>query len=157
MPRRGGFTMVELVLVLILLGILAGVAAPRFFALRGFQSDYYYDDVLSALRYAQRLAVASGCPVEFRITGGNFSLTQRQSCTTGSFSRAVPHPGTGAPGYTGTAPSGLSVVAVPNPVVFDPLGRALDGSLNPSDVNVLVGSRSIDVAAESGFAYDPSS
>ena len=149
--------MVELVVVLILLGILAGVAAPRFFALRGFQSDYYYDDVLSALRYAQRLAVASGCPVEFRLTGSDFALNQRQSCSTGTFNRAVAHPGTGAPGYTGSAPAGLSAVAVPNPVIFDALGRALDAGGNPSDVSVLVGGRSIDVAAESGFAYDPSS
>ena len=143
-------------MVLVLLGILVGIGLPRFFALRGFQSDFFFDDFVSALRYGQRLAVASGCPVEFRVTGSSFALSQRQSCTTGPFDRSVTHPGTGAPGYSASAPAGVSVTASPNPVVFDALGRALDASLAPSDASFSVDGRPVAVSAEMGFAFDPS-
>lgn len=148
--------MLELVVVLLLLGILAAVAVPRFFSLRGFQGDFYYDDVLSALRYAQRLAVASGCPVEFRFNGSDYRLTQRASCETGAFSRAIAHPGSGAAEYEGRAPGGTAASATTNPMTFDALGRVLDGSGAAVNVTVVVGTRSAVVAGESGFAHDPS-
>lgn len=146
----------ELVIVLLLLGILSSVAVPRFFSLRGFQGDFYYDDVVSALRYAQRLAVASGCPVEFRFTGSDYRLTQRDACDTGAFTRSVMHPGSGEPAYDGSAPGGTSASATTNPMRFDALGRVVDSAGVPVDVTVVVGARSAAIAGESGFAHDPS-
>jgi len=61
--RKAGFTLVELALVIAILGILAGVAAPRFSALRSFEEPFFAQDVLSSLRYAQKLAGASGARV----------------------------------------------------------------------------------------------
>ena len=75
-----GVTLVELVLVVSLLGILAAVATPRFFSTTAFRGQFFAQDVAGALRYAQKLAVASGCDVEVTLGAGGYVLRQRAAC-----------------------------------------------------------------------------
>jgi MSHA pilin protein MshC len=65
-----GFTIVELVVVIIILGIISAVAAPRFFDLQDYKELAFKDELVSALRFAQKRAVASGCDIRVEI--GNF-------------------------------------------------------------------------------------
>ena len=58
MPKHGGFTLVELITVMIVLGILSAVALPRIMDNRAFIGAAFYADVVSALRYAQKSAVS---------------------------------------------------------------------------------------------------
>src|SRR5665647_1764936 len=56
--RVAGFTLVELVMVLILVGILAVVAIPRFMD-KTFDERGFHDAVQAAVQHARRVAVAS--------------------------------------------------------------------------------------------------
>jgi len=51
-----GFTLIELILVLVLLGIVSAVALPRFIGSSGFDERVLFDDTLNAARYAQKVA-----------------------------------------------------------------------------------------------------
>jgi MSHA pilin protein MshC len=61
--RAGGFTMVELVVVIVLVGILGAVAAARYFDRGSFDAAAYAEQTKSMLRYAQKTAVAQHRPV----------------------------------------------------------------------------------------------
>ena len=57
MAKHGGFTLVELITVMVVLGILSAIALPRMMDNRAFVSAVFRADVVSALRYAQKSAV----------------------------------------------------------------------------------------------------
>ena len=88
-----GFTLIELIAVIILLSILGVVALSRLSDTQEFESKAFYDDVVNALRYAQKMAVSTGCEVQVSLTTTGYSLNQHQTdCTTGAFTRAVVNP-----------------------------------------------------------------
>jgi len=58
MNNRQGFTLVELVVVILILGILAGVAAPKFFSTAGEATDNGLRQTLAVVRDAIELYVA---------------------------------------------------------------------------------------------------
>ena len=58
--RQRGFTLVELIITVIIVGILAVVALPRFIDKLAFETRGFVDQTLSTLQYARKVAVASG-------------------------------------------------------------------------------------------------
>lgn len=56
--RSAGFTMVELITVMVLLGVLAAIAVPRLMGSNVTGAAAHADNVASALRLAQKTAVA---------------------------------------------------------------------------------------------------
>lgn len=143
-----GFTLIELVLTLVLIGILAAAGVPRFFSSGGFIERGFFDDTLAAIRYAQKLAVATGCPVQVSIAGG-YALNQRAtSCNSGAYTQPVVNPAGDQPGYSSTVPSSVSITAAPAIFTYDALGQA------SSDVAISVGAtRQIVVVADTGYVY----
>lgn len=53
-----GFTLIELVLILVLVGVLAVVVVPRAFNTNDFNARGFHDETLAMLRYAQKTAIA---------------------------------------------------------------------------------------------------
>jgi prepilin-type N-terminal cleavage/methylation domain-containing protein len=53
-----GFTLIELIMVIVILGVLAVFAAPRIFNNADFYARGFHDETLALLRYAQKSAVA---------------------------------------------------------------------------------------------------
>ncbi len=88
-----GFTLIELIAVIVLLSILGVVALSRLGSTDQIAIKGFYDDTVSALRYAQKLAISTGCTVQVSLTATGYDLHQQQTdCTTGLYTRDVLNP-----------------------------------------------------------------
>jgi len=68
--KQRGFTLVELIMTMVIVGILAAVVAPRFFDTNVFQTRGITDQIQASLRYAQKVAIAQRTPVSLNLTTG---------------------------------------------------------------------------------------
>ena len=78
--RAHGFTIVELVTVMVILGLVAAVAMPRFFQKDSFDARSFADQNVSMLRYAQKLAIAQNRPVFVLLNGSRIALCFSAAC-----------------------------------------------------------------------------
>lgn len=147
--HQRGFTLVELILVIVLLSILSAVALPRFFDRNDFDERVFFDDTLNAVRYAQKVAVATGCNIRFSISANSYSILRDDSCSSGNFSAnlAIKNPTTNEDGYTGSQ-ANISLTASNTNTTFNALGKA------DADNIISVGARKINIVAATGFSYD---
>lgn len=99
MVRAGGFTLVELITVLILMGILGAVAVERFFDSRVSDGSGYASQVKSMIRYAQKVAIAQHRSVYVQIGVSNVGLCYQAACSSAS---VVPAPGGANSGSSAT-------------------------------------------------------
>lgn len=75
MAKSRGFTMIELVMVIVILGILAVVALPRMGGLSDFRALEFHDQVVSALRHAKNSASSHRRLVCVAFTATTVTLT----------------------------------------------------------------------------------
>jgi MSHA pilin protein MshC len=85
--KPDGFTLVELTATLVVIGILAAFAMPRFAGRTGFESRGFYDAAQSIVRYAQKIAIAQRqsepkTPVFVIITADQIRACYDAACAT---------------------------------------------------------------------------
>lgn len=125
--RAGGFTFVELVVILILVGILAVTVLPRFSLLGGFEAQGFADQIRSTLRFAQKTAIAQRRNVAVTYATGGVAICSYSGaatpCAAGCAGAAiVPLPG----GSFRNA--GGATAMVGGTVCFDAVGRPYQGA-----------------------------
>ncbi|OON59147.1 hypothetical protein B0920_24835 [Massilia sp. KIM] len=81
MKRQHGFTFVELITVIILIGVLAAIGVPRLMGENTTAATVFGDQVTSALRQAQKTAVARRRVVCATLEAGGVRLRLRQQPT----------------------------------------------------------------------------
>lgn len=103
-----GFTLIELIMVIVVMGVLSAMVAPRFANKNTFEARFFRDDVLSALRFAQNHAKTTGCLAQFRITSTTFTISRDAGCAdsnldpaTANYSVTVDRPGGGGNSIVG--------------------------------------------------------
>ncbi len=72
--------MVELVVVILVMGILAIVAIPRFANVSTFNIRQFGDQALALVRYGQKMAVAQNVPVYVQLNGSSVALCYDSAC-----------------------------------------------------------------------------
>ncbi|HMX16843.1 MAG TPA: type II secretion system protein [Rhodocyclaceae bacterium] len=151
--RPQGFTTLELVVVIAVIGILAVAILPRFVDDLSFKTRGYYDQVFAAVEYARQQAMAhrrvvcvqvAGSPAHVRVFTSNASPTDHASCTV-----ALTDPKTGA-AFDLAAPSGVAVSPNPGTISFDWYGRPAAAAAWTVSGD---GSYSLTVEAETGHVH----
>lgn len=87
--RSAGFTMVELITVIILIGILGAVGASRFFDNTVFENRAYADQAKTIIRYAQKLAISQNRFIFVRTNGNSFAVCSAAACGAGNLVAAA--------------------------------------------------------------------
>jgi MSHA pilin protein MshC len=140
-----GFTLVELVLAIVIAGVIAVVAVPRMADRSAFQTRGGASELRTALRYAQRLAMAKNREVCVTTTASDLTLMFNPSLTAGQPCIPVIRPDDGS-NYVLTLPAGIALTPVTT-FRFDGQGRP---SVTPVSLTV-GGTITVTVERETGY------
>ena len=154
-PTRfgAGFSLVELIATLILVGILAVVAIPRLVGVEAYNTRGFSDRVLAGLRYAQKQAIAKRRRVCVNVLAT--SVTFQYASVAGAAAACdlpLAGPGGDSPFVVVAEPSGAGsfVLAPVTTFSFNALGRPSTGQiLTVSGDSVIT----IRVESETGYVH----
>lgn len=137
MKMRGqlGFTMTELITIMVIVGILAAVAIPRLQD-NDFSSRVAADQVKAVLRYAQKVAIASHPAVPISVNLRNGDPQSCDATVVGGVINCV-------------LPNNVNLNGAP-PISFDAMGRPVPPG---APININVGGIPITIEAETGYVH----
>lgn len=159
MRLNAGFTMVELIVTMVIIGIMSVVVVPRMSLVGGFDSRGMRDQTIATLRYAQKSAIAQRRHICAVIDNSDITLTIASSfsTTTPTCSLASPlptsltYPASNCSSGTATVcrPSRVATTLASGTIIFDPSGRAISGA----GTYAVSGGTSITIVASTGHVY----
>ena len=153
-----GFTLVELVMVLVVMGVLAAVAMPKILNISGFDARGFHDQSLAYLRYAQKTAVAQRRTVCVAFTTTSITLTMASA--SGVSNCSTPATLVGPQGESPVvlnAKTGVAYTATPTAFNFDSLGQPITtgGSAQATQTFQVSGiGDSITVETTTGYVHE---
>jgi MSHA pilin protein MshC len=164
--HQAGFTLIELIMVIVMLGVLAVVAAPRMFNTADFNARGFHDEALSLLRYAQKSAIAQRRTVCVAFTDTTVSLTMAPAAPTAG----APTPGCSASPVTLVGPASATAAVTAKPGVkfesvptnptnfnFDGLGQPITSAgvlMATQTIQVANSAKAIQVEAATGYVHE---
>jgi MSHA pilin protein MshC len=156
-----GFTLVELVVVLIVIGILAVAVVPSMTGLKGFNEAGFRDAVKASIAFARKSAVAQRRNVHVALAANALTFTIDNDVPDGAGAGLHPRSlilpsvssscGSGGASNVVCAPSGITLTGT-NALDFTPLGQLLSGSAATLTI-AGQSSYSLTVEAETGYVH----
>ena len=154
-----GFTLIEVVMVIVMLGILSVFVAPKFTGTSVFNVRGFHDETLAYLRYAQKTAVAQRRTVCVSFPDAStvrLSLASTANSFTCDATLIGPR---GESPAQATAKSGVNFLnnTAPGGFRFDSLGQPVDSGgvrMVVPTMQVDGASASINVETVTGYVHD---
>jgi prepilin-type N-terminal cleavage/methylation domain-containing protein len=150
-PRLAGFTLVELVMVIMIIGVLSVSFAPRVASLSTYEVRTWADELRHALRLARSLAIYRGCAVRVTVGADGYALWHDARChqkTAPDFSLPVLSPLDRTP-VSSALPSSLPVAPVSLTFLTDGTVTA-SADPGPDALEISIDSQRIRVWLDSG-------
>jgi MSHA pilin protein MshC len=149
MPRLAarGFTLTELVMTIVIIGILSVIVAPRFMSSQPFETRGFYDEAQAVVRYAQKVAIAQRRTIFVCVAANEIAAISNNDCTSPAY---LAHPVGG--GQLRAASRGGVTLGPVTSFSFDGLGRP-SAATTVSFTSTVAGdpARQIIVEAETGY------
>lgn len=177
MKHVGGFTLVELVSTLVIVGILAVVATPRFFDRQTYDTRAFSDRAQGMIRHAQKIAIAQNRNVHVRLDGTRIAVCFNPFAANGACTAQVIAPAGRNSGSAATLaacgnnawfceaiPVGINFAAAPavQGFFFNALGRPFlptdtppNSGFGTMNISLTGGgiTRNIVIEAETGYVH----
>lgn len=163
-------------MVIVIMAIISSVGIVRFWGNnKDFQARQFADETISALRYAQKLAISSGCHIQVNLDVNDIKIRQRDTaggCTdtsntvyidvidpTSSTTTEYPKPANVSwKFYSIDNDTGVQTENGPFTFYYDTLGRPVDSGNTPYrnqkiKIDIGTGLTNVFIESETGFVH----